>query len=438
MQSSLGNGFTNQSSEVRTGNDSSPNDEVADEVIDEVIGSGLAEAEPLGAGEELSETELDDHKSVSNPPVSRAPGTKGKGGEVDETDDTESQYELVEGWDESQLIETIEEGEPLIEAFYADTEAEEFFPAFGAALVPLAKAVLPALAAAVVKQGAGSLNPRLRKLLAQFSKLGIKPMKRMKRQESDIESDDLVELDETALTVLEQQLEALEVVIGRDDRIRIPNTKAAPWNKICHLKIQSATGSSLLGTGFFIGPRTIVTAGHCVFIHNQGGWARQITVTPGRNGTEAPFKSYTATSFSSVRGWTEKKSRNHDYGVIQLPKNAAVPVEIGAFGFANYPNKILLNKRLNLAGYPGDKPAGTLWFHGSKAKAVRTRVIEYLTDTVGGQSGSPVWIRGQGTNGQRIAVGIHTNGARTGNSATRITKPVFDNLKRWRAEGSKP
>jgi V8-like Glu-specific endopeptidase len=38
-------------------------------------------------------------------------------------------------------------------------------------------------------------------------------------------------------------------------------------------------------------------------------------------------------------------------------------------------------------------------------------------------------------NGQRHAVGIHTNGASTGNSATRITSPVFNNIKKWKAEG---
>ena len=92
-----------------------------------------------------------------------------------------------------------------------------------------------------------------------------------------------------------------------------------------------------------------------------------------------------------------------------------------------------MNKHLNTAGYPGDKPSGTMWFNGRKAKAISDRVITYDIDTAGGQSGSAVWFKG--LDNKRIVVGIHTNGASSGNSATRITKPVFDNIKKWRSEG---
>ena len=36
----------------------------------------------------------------------------------------------------------------------------------------------------------------------------------------------------------------------------------------------------------------------------------------------------------------------------------------------------------------------------------------------------------------RYCVGIHTNGDSGGNSATRIVKEVFDNIKGWKAEGA--
>ncbi|MCY7282241.1 MAG: trypsin-like serine protease, partial [Cyanobacteria bacterium CAN_BIN43] len=369
----------------------------SEEVIYEVMGTGdLAETES-GTGEETTEAvEAENHKSVSNPPIVTAPTSNAKSddGGSDEATDTESVFETVEGWEESTPTETTGEGETLIEAYYADAEAaeggQEFFGLIAAAFVPLVKAVLPSLAGAAVQQGVKSV--RLRRILARLSKLGISPKKL--RETGDESDEEAAELDEAAFGALEQQLETLEVVIGRDDRVRITNTKANPWKRICHLKIKTATGKSYLGTGFFIGPRTIVTAGHCVYIHSQGGWAQQITVTPGRNGTEAPFKSYTATSFRSVKGWVKNKSRNYDYGVIILPESAAIPSEIGAFVFASYSNQSLLNQKLNTAGYPGDKPSGTLWFHGRKAKAITARTITYDIDSAGGQCGWAVWVRG--------------------------------------------
>jgi V8-like Glu-specific endopeptidase len=231
---------------------------------------------------------------------------------------------------------------------------------------------------------------------------------------------------------LAQVLAQLEVVIGTDDRVRVNDTNAQPWRRICHLSITAADGSSFLGTGSFIGPRTVVTAGHCVFIANHGGWAKQVVVTPGRNAGDKPFGSVTATAFRSVKGWTQNGKRECDYGAIILPRSFNNPA-LGAFGFAAYTDSQLRGAKLNLAGYPGDKPSGTMWYHGRVATGLSERVITYDIDTAGGQSGSPVWISKE--DGSRIAVGIHTNGSSGGNSATRIVKPVFDNFKSWRQEG---
>jgi V8-like Glu-specific endopeptidase len=68
-----------------------------------------------------------------------------------------------------------------------------------------------------------------------------------------------------------------------------------------------------------------------------------------------------------------------------------------------------------------------------RIKSVHSRVLVYDIDTAGGQSGAPVWWL---KNGSRYAVGIHTNGDLGGNSATRITQPVFDNIKLWKSQGS--
>jgi V8-like Glu-specific endopeptidase len=67
-----------------------------------------------------------------------------------------------------------------------------------------------------------------------------------------------------------------------------------------------------------------------------------------------------------------------------------------------------------------------------RPKAVSSRVITYDIDTFGGQSGAPVWIK---FGDVRTCVGIHTNGAGSGNSATRIVQPVFTNLQAWKNLG---
>jgi len=70
----------------------------------------------------------------------------------------------------------------------------------------------------------------------------------------------------------------LETVLGLDERTRIVSTETLPWKLVCALEIDAPWGG-FVGTGWFARPRTLVTAGHCVFDARQmGGWAREIRV----------------------------------------------------------------------------------------------------------------------------------------------------------------
>jgi glutamyl endopeptidase len=226
--------------------------------------------------------------------------------------------------------------------------------------------------------------------------------------------------------------EMQEVIIGVDNRVRINNTTVYPWRAICALKITAQNGSKWIGTGWLVSPRTVITAGHCVFMHNQGGWASRIEVIPGMNDASRPYGSFTGTALRSVQGWTNSKNRDYDYGAIILPSNARPGDTTGYFGYAVRDDNYLMSSVLNLSGYPGDKGGNQQWFMALKPKSLSSRVITYDIDTMGGQSGAPVWIK---VGDQRYCVGIHTNGHLSGNSATRIVKPVFDNIKAWKALG---
>ncbi len=223
--------------------------------------------------------------------------------------------------------------------------------------------------------------------------------------------------------------EVAEIVHGRDDRVRVWNTRAYPWRTICHLQIRAANGRQFICTGSFIGPRVVLTAGHCIYLRGNGGWARSIRVIPGRNASTEPFGSATATRYISVKGWVQDGNSNYDYGVIILPSNRRLGNTVGWMGLANLSFFSLLWLRVNGSGYPGDKPYGTQWWNANNILAVTGRRFYYRIDTAGGQSGSPVW---RYRNGQRHIVGIHTTGSPVWNGATRIVKRVFDNLVKWK------
>lgn len=224
-----------------------------------------------------------------------------------------------------------------------------------------------------------------------------------------------------------------EAVIGTDERVNVTNTNQYPWRMNASLLMTAADNSQWIGTGWFISPRTLVTAGHCVFIKGalpaRNGWVRKIQVMPGRNGTVVPFGGMTATEFWSVKGWSENGLETYDYGAIILP--AAFPQNLGFYAFGVFPDPKLLESTANVAGYPGDKPQGTLWYDNRKVANVNPDKVFYAADTAGGQSGAAVYILNAG---QRTGVAIHAYGGATANSGTRISSQVFANLQAWKRD----
>jgi glutamyl endopeptidase len=224
-----------------------------------------------------------------------------------------------------------------------------------------------------------------------------------------------------------------ETVHGPDDRVRITATSVYPWRAHASLLITAADNSRWIGTGWFIGPHTLMTAGHVVYIKNSGvpgrdGWVRSIDVMPGRNGSKLPYGTVKSSNFRSVTGWANSGDENFDYGAIIIPKDLGNTT--GWFGFGVYQDADLLASVGNISGYPGDKDTGTQWYDARQIASVNSRKVYYDIDTFGGQSGSAVY---RIINGGRYGIAIHAYGGATTNSGTRIVRPVFDNMVAWKA-----
>jgi glutamyl endopeptidase len=223
-----------------------------------------------------------------------------------------------------------------------------------------------------------------------------------------------------------------ETVHGPDDRVQIVNTSNYPWRVHSSLLITARDGSNWIGTGWFIGPHTLITAGHCVYIKNSGipnrdGWVTAIRVMLGRNAAQLPYGSVVSHKFYTVNGWANNGDENYDYAAIIIPSELGN--QTGWFGFGVFSDADLTASVANISGYPGDKPEGTQWYGHHQVASVSPTKVRYDVDTMGGQSGSAVYII---RNGQRIGIAVHAYGGPTTNSGTRISNPVHANMLAWK------
>lgn len=219
-----------------------------------------------------------------------------------------------------------------------------------------------------------------------------------------------------------------ESIIGADERVKITNTAAYPNSAIAFLEIQFPDGAGSC-TGWMIGPHTLATAAHCVYLQDLGGWATAIQVYPGRNGNVTPFGSYIAGQWFIKKKWSKREKPKFDFAAINLSANIAQSV--GTFGFAyNQDNNYWVEYPVTVRGYPGDKAYATLWTMDGTISSVNDTRDFYAIDTTAGQSGSPAYGVIPNTC-DPCGFGIHTYGiseAWTLNSATRITGAVFNFL----------
>ncbi|MBN2736668.1 MAG: trypsin-like serine protease [Spirochaetales bacterium] len=211
-------------------------------------------------------------------------------------------------------------------------------------------------------------------------------------------------------------------VFGSDDRTKITSTTSYPTSTYVKLIITFSNDEVYVGSGTMVGNKHVLTAGHCVYDTNHGGWAKHIKVIPGLAGTYQPFGYTWAEWLYPTSQWVDSRNYNYDIAVVRL--STKIGQNSGWQGYAWLKDSQTEDLNIKVYGYPAALSSGQYQYVSfGSVSSYNSGMMYTLTDWTGGQSGGPVISRGSSSNYCIGAISSHTSST---NRAVRITKDRFN------------
>ena len=228
--------------------------------------------------------------------------------------------------------------------------------------------------------------------------------------------------------------EAERTIVGEDDRVRISDTTAYPFRTIGQLYSVDGDGNWSTCSATLISSSAVLTAAHCVYDHETGGWLEDYEFYPALNGRgRAPYGKFSWTDAYILEGFITNWKGYYgsvvpwDLAVVMLDQ--PVGSNLGWMGYSVYDPAYAFTA--NIVGYPGDMPDGTMWRASCDVDPdlADATNMDYECDTWPGSSGSSVYDYNPDTT-ERAIYGVNIASSPDINTGIRLNWAYFS----WVAE----
>ena len=139
----------------------------------------------------------------------------------------------------------------------------------------------------------------------------------------------------------------------------------------------------------------VLTAGHCVYGADSGGWNSSTVFVPGYRSSQRPNGTWSARRIFSYVQWVDRADTSLDVGILQVaPRGQRIVDQLGGNGVAyNYGH---WQTGVHVWGWPAEKPYdGEEPFYcvGNTSRVPSTSDMVIGCSMTGGSSGGPWFVR---------------------------------------------
>lgn len=160
------------------------------------------------------------------------------------------------------------------------------------------------------------------------------------------------------------------------------NIQDSPYRNICYIESTFSDGYVIRGSGTLVYFDILLTAAHCVYKSEHGGWASTVKVFPGEFKNQAPLGFTTSTLITCPNEYLNCTNTEYDWAVVDLQHSFDTWQLYGYYGN----HSAALNREVTSLGYPASG-GKVMYEKKGKITDIDDRLIKCSFVASGGESG---------------------------------------------------
>lgn len=222
---------------------------------------------------------------------------------------------------------------------------------------------------------------------------------------------------------------------------KVNDSSSAPWRMQVKLFVTAANGKRFSCSGTLIDAAHVVTASHCIFSRQKGGWATNVEVVPAYDAGQAIYGSALMEEALVWENWVDHQNYKDDLAIVRLDRPIGAITGWLSFGY-QLDDSFFRRESFHNPGYPASGPYDGQHLYswrGSFDYFYGKELLYHKNQAYAGQSGSTSFVWKEGKSPVLFSVLSHgVAGSTPFTGHVRLTAKKFAEIQEYINQSRRP